>query len=242
MSEPLTFVCWKWAPTRGYRSKFGPETVHALRAMLKRHYRAPHRFVCVTDDARGLDGLETLPLWRDCADVQNPFGAHNPSCYRRLKAFSAEAGAWFGPRFVSMDLDTVIVADVTKLFDRPEDFVIWGESDFPRTTWYNGSLWMLRAGTRTQVWTQFDPARSPHVTKLVNARGSDQGWMSYILGPKEATFTKEDGVYSYRKDVLPRGGVLPNDARIICFHGHVDPWSRPAQQLDWVRQHWGLAS
>lgn len=242
MTQPLTFVCWKWKPSTRYRSQFGPGAVLALKRMIATHYRREHRFVCVTDDPTGLEGVETFPLWTDLANVPNPSGAHNPSCYRRLKAFSAEAEQWFGPRFVSMDLDTVVVADITTLFDRDEDFVIWGESDFPNTTWYNGSLWLLRAGTRTRVWTEFDPARSPHITKLVNARGSDQGWISYLLGPNEATFGKDDGIFSYRKDVVPRSGVLPKGARVICFHGHVDPWMPEAQRYEWVIKHWGKAS
>jgi hypothetical protein len=137
-----------------------------------------------------------------------------------------------------MDLDTVIVADVTTLFDRPEDFVIWGESDFPKTTWYNGSLWLLTAGSRRQVWETFNTG-SPLLTRRANARGSDQGWISYVLGPKEATFGRQDGVYSYRKDILKMDGVLPENARIICFHGKVDPWAPEGQVWPWVQEHWG---
>ena len=81
-----------------------------------------------------------------------------------------------------MDLDTVIVNDITPLFDEDVDFRIWGESDFPQTQWMNGSLWMLRLGARPQVWTRFDPRTSPQEAKLAGARGSDQGWLSYVLG------------------------------------------------------------
>lgn len=239
---PITFLCWRWKPTAGYRSTYKPETVHALRAMVARHYAAPHRFLCVTDDTAGLEGIETFPLWPDGANLRNPHGGHNPSCYRRLKAFSADAREWFGERIVSLDLDTVIVRDIQPLFDRAEDFVIWGESDFPRTQWFNGSLWYLRAGTRTQVWTQFDPKHSPKIAAAAGARGSDQGWISYILGPKEATWGRRDGVYSFRKHILPTGGHLPSDARIVNFHGNVDPWSQSAQRLHWVREHYGVAA
>jgi len=235
---PLTFVCWRWQPSKGYRSTFGPETVYALREMLTRHYHRPFRFVCVTDRPADLPGVETIPLWSDCAQVPSPIGHSYPSCYRRLKVFAADAGQVFGERLVSIDLDTVIVGDVTPLFDRPEDFVIWGETDYPAQQWYNGSLWMLKTGTRTKVWTEFDEKTSPARAMRAGCRGSDQGWLSFILGRTEATWTSKDGVYSFRKQVCRMGGTLPADARLVSFHGKVDPWSYRAMQFPWVKAHY----
>ena len=238
MSEPLTFVCWRWRPPTGYRSTFGPETVYALRDMIRRHYDRPHRFVCVTDEPEALRGIETIPLWADCANIPSPIGHSYPSCYRRLKVFAPDAGDLFGPRLVSIDLDMVIVRDITPLFDRPEDFVIWGESDFPKTTPYCGSLWMLKTGSRPQVWTEFDRKSSPKRAWQAGCRGSDQGWISFILGPKEATWTRKDGVYSYRKHITQMHNHLPADARMVVFHGKTDPWSHKARQIPWIAQHY----
>lgn len=238
MSDDLTFVCWRWKPAQGYRSTFGPETVHALKQMIARHYARPHRFVCVTDEPEALPGIETIPIWPDHANLQSPIGHSYPSCYRRLKVFAPDAGERFGPRLVSIDLDVVIVSDITSLFDRPEDFVIWGESDFPKTTPYCGSLWMLKTGTRPQVWTQFDRKSSPKRAWQAGCRGSDQGWISFILGPNEATWTRKDGVFSYRKHIAPAGNTLPSNAKMVIFHGKVDPWSYKAQAIPWVREHY----
>lgn len=240
MSEPLTFVCWRWQPAPGYRSTYPPETVYALQAMVRRHYQAPHRFVCVTDEPEALHGVETVRLWDDCATIPSPFGHSYPSCYRRLKLFAPDAGVVFGSRVVSIDLDTVIVGALEPLVDRPEDFVIWGESDFPHTTPYCGSLWMLRTGTRPQVWTTFDPATSPKQAWNAGCRGSDQGWLSYVLGPHEATWGKKDGVFSWRKDLAPVGGDLPPTARLVAFHGKHDPWNYRLQQVPWIRSHYPM--
>lgn len=240
MTAPLTFVSWRWKSPVGYRSVFTPDTVYALREMVRRHYPHPHRFVCVTDEPKEIPGIDAIPMWEFGAAIPSPFGRHNPSCYRRLRVFAPEAGQLFGERLVSIDLDTVIVGDLTPLFDRPDDFVIWGESDFPRTTWYNGSLWMLRTGTRTRVWTEFDEETSPAKAARAGARGSDQGWISYILGSHEATWGRKDGVYSFRKHIFPVGGALPADARVVCFHGNVDPWSYRAQHFAWIREHYPM--
>lgn len=235
----MTFeiVTFKWKPPRHYRSKFGPETVNTMRSMLERHCPKPHRLTCITDDPDGIDPrVRIVPLWGDHAGVRNPCGAHNPSCYRRLKLFSKEAREIIGERFAVMDLDTVIVGDMSPIFDRTEDFLIWGDTH--PTTWYNGSLWILTAGARAHVWEEFDPADSPRQSRRAGHFGSDQGWISYRLGPNETILRKEDGVYSYRNHIQPNGGVLPENARIVMFHGKHDPWHPCSQQVPWVREHY----
>lgn len=244
----LEVVCWKWRPARTYRSTFDASTVNTLRSMVARNLRLPHRFTCITDDPRGIDGdVRVIPLWNDFASVPNPSNARNPSCYRRLRMFSAEAREVIGERIVSMDLDVVITGDLTPLFDRPDDFVIWGGQTVqpgtrgPVYSWYNGSLMMLRAGTRTKVWTEFDPARSPALANRAGCRGSDQGWIAYCLGKNEPVWGTSDGVFSFRNHVLPSKGILPKGARFVAFHGAHDPWHRNVQrEHPWVADHyWG---
>lgn len=236
----ITVVCWRWKAPYRFRSTYTPATVFALRRMVAEHYAAPHRFVCVTDDPRGLDGIETIPIWREGLQILPPEGLKWPSCYVRLRAFSIEALGWFGERYVSLDLDTVITGDLTPLFERTEDFVIWNETDWPGVQHYNASIWLHTPGTRTQVWEQFDPRRSPREAYKAGGRGGDQAWISHILGPGEAVFTPADGVLSYRRHIEANGGRLPAGARIVNFHGVVDPWNPVAQALPWVREHYGV--
>jgi len=233
----LSVVTWFWKPPATYRSQFSVTHVNVLRSMVARHYTAPHRFVCVTDSPKGLDtGITVIPDWKDFATLQSPHGGHNPSCYRRLRAFAPDIDAVFGKRFVSLDLDTVITGDLTPLWDRPEDFVAWGETN-PKS-FYNGSMFLLRAGTRAKVWDSFDPKRSPLEAKSAGKFGSDQGWLSYCLGKGEATWTTADGVYSYNVHLRNKSTTLPANARIVMFHGSRDPWGPEGQSLSWVREHW----
>lgn len=235
MTPPLTVICWRWRPSPGYRSKFGPETVRILRNMVKRHYPHPHRFVCVTDHPSEIDkGIETIPLWKEWGDIPSPHGGHNPSCYRRLRMFSPDAEALFGKRFVSLDLDTVIVGDLSSLWNRPEDFVMWGETD-PRS-YYNGSMLLMTAGARPQVWERFNPKTSPQEAKAAGRFGSDQGFISHVLGPGEATWRERDGVLSYRLHLGSGSRPLPPHAKVVMFHGGTDPDSPRAQRHQWVRK------
>lgn len=234
----LTVVCWKWTPAPGYRSQFGPQTVNVLRSMVRRNYRKPHEFVCVTDDAKGIDpAIRIVPLWNDHSGVPSPHGKGNPSCYRRLKAFSPEAASIIGPRFVSLDLDCVITGDMVPVWDIKDDFCIWGDTS-PNTP-YNGSMFLLTAGSRRQVWEQFDPVNSPRLAIQKGYFGSDQAWIGACLGEHERKWTKADGVYSYRNDVRIKGGYLPAAARIVFFHGQFDPWQPEIQRRHpWVRNNW----
>lgn len=233
----LSVVCWRWAPFKGYRSTYSPETVHTLAAMVRRHYPDPHRFICCTDDPTGIDpSIEIVPIWNDLATVPHPTSPTHPSCYRRLKAFSKEARDWFGKRFVSVDLDCVIMGDLRPLWNRPEDFV--GLAGTQPPTRYNGSMFLLTAGARRGVWEDFNPKYSPGLAKAQGFYGSDQAWLSYKLGPDEATWTVKDGIYSYRLHVQPLDGQLPPDARVVVFNGKRDPWSPDAAKLGWVRAHY----
>lgn len=235
----LTIVTFLWKPKPGYRSKFTTAHVDVLRRMVRRHYQKPHRFVLITDDPKGLTepDIEVFELWQDFARVENPSGRGNPSCYRRLRLFAPQPGRFLGDRFVCLDLDTVIVGDMAQLWDRPDDFLIWksGTSGNP----YNGSMFMLRAGARPKVWTDFDPVWSPIETRRAGLYGSDQAWIALSCGPHEKTWTAEDGVLSFRLNVERVTGKQPPHARIIFFHGNGDPWDQPIQKrYPWVKAAW----
>lgn len=236
MSAGLSFITWRWTPPKGYRSTFGPDTVNTLKKMVDRHYPSPHRFLCVTDDSKGIDAaVEIVPPWNDFAGLLNPSGPRNPSCYRRLRMFAPDIASVFGPRFVSLDLDIVITGDLRPLVDRTEDFIIWG--DVNPKTFYNGSFLLMTAGARSQVWENFDPKRSPHASRSAGHFGSDQAWISHCLGKGEQTWTTADGVYSWRNHLQPKR-ELPSNARMVIFHGHEDPWGSGPKTLPWVRTHY----
>lgn len=126
---------------------------------------------------------------------------------------------------------------MSAVWNRPEDFVIWGNTN--PTTQYNGSMFMMTAGARKQVYDTFDPIKSPRMTIQSRNFGSDQAWISLCLGAGESRWTEEDGVYSFRNQIAPKGGSLPRNAKIVFFHGQYDPWQeRIRKQFRWVREHY----
>lgn len=239
MSDPLRVVTWLWKPIPRYRSDFNAERVNMFYKMIARHLHMPYEPVCITNMPQGIDpGIRIIPLWDDLCEVASPHGGKTPSCYRRLKAFAPEMEQIIGPRFISMDLDVVIIDDITPLLSRTEDFIIWGS--VLRTTQYNGSMWMMNAGARKEVWEDFDPITSPIKTLKAGLHGSDQAWFCYRLGKLEAQWTPEkDGVYAWRSDIKRRRYKLPDDARIVFFQGNCDPWEPYPQQMSpWIKDHY----
>jgi len=232
-------VTWKWEPMRRYRATFTAEHVNTLAAMVRRSYPRKVNVICVTDQADGIDrSVEVIPDFRDFVEVPSPHGGKNPSCYRRLRMFHPEIASVFGKRFVSIDLDMVLIGDVSSVWDRPEDFVAFGDTNPQPGSHYNGSMMLLTAGSRPQVWNTFDPQTSPEQSRRAGSWGSDQGFISYTLGGGEAKWGKKDGVYSYRNHLASDPYTLPDNAKVVSFHGALNPWSPEVQHLSWVAQHY----
>ena len=233
----ISVVTFKWRKP-GYRTAYTSDHVNTLYSMVARHCSMPFRFICITDDAEGIRSeVECFPLGDYYRDLKNPtFPAWGPNGYPRLPAFSVDFARIAGERFVSLDLDALIISDPAPLWDRPEDFVIYRHGPGGH---YNGSMWMLRTGSRPQVWEDFDPVRSPKLASAAGNRGSDQGWIQYRLGKDEATWTEKDGVYSYRSDLRCGARRLPDDARIVFFWGWPKPWEPEAQRRSpWIQEHY----
>lgn len=230
----LAVVCWLW--NDGSRD-FRPQHAATVARMFRRHLPVEHRFVCITDDAKeikGVDVMPTPPAARELAKLRTPEGARFPSCYRRLWIFSDEARA-IADRVLLVDIDVLLLRDVSPLVDRTEDFVGWQ----PSASWgqvferVGGGLYLLRTGTRTDVLERFKGASSIAEARAAGYRGSDQAWLSYVLKGCPV-YGPEAGIYSIR-DMDNGRRLPPSDARLVQHNGTRKPWSSP---VPWVRRAW----
>lgn len=223
----VSFVCWLW---KGWRPIYTAAHVNRLHAMLAKHMSGDWKLTCITDDARGID-CETFPLWilpRAKIPHRTDVGAKVvPDCYSRLRMFESATGKYFGERFVSIDLDCVILQDLAPLFDNDYDFVA-SKGYRSRVC---GSMWQLRAGAHAHVWDSYDPVKSPKIiaaTTHTDAQdriwplsGSDQAWMSLRM-PHAPLWTEADGVYQFME--LKPQRIVPENARVVFFAGKNKPW------------------
>lgn len=180
----------------------------------------PHRIACVTDIPEGIDPrIEIIAPPGDFLDITNPrWGNGKPQCYRRLSMFRRDAAEIFGERFVCMDIDCCISGPLDPLFDRDEDLVLFKGTSRHRP--YNGSMMLIRAGCRPQVFEDFSQAGALESGRLFC--GSDQAWLMHKLGSGEAVWDERDGVHWYRSAASRR---LRNERpRVLFFPGSVKPW------------------
>jgi hypothetical protein len=227
----LTVVGWLWR-NADCMTQYGVEHAKTWARMIDRHLTLPHRFVLATDYPREkwneFDPLiEPLELWDDWRELKNKtWGQQRPHCYVRLKAFSGKAREFFGDRFVSIDLDCVVIKNLDALFDRDEDFLIFRRQQLTpkdKLNFYQGSMWMMHAGAREFIWTDFKGEES--IRAAAGYMGSDQAWLRHRLSPDEAGWTAEDGVYGLPQ-LLRQGfdSQPPENARIVFFYDAKKPW------------------
>ncbi len=230
---PLTVCCWKWG------RRFSALHVNVLRAALERHLQIPFVLICITDDRAGLDPrIVVVPMPTTFAST--------PRCRRRMQQFDRDFSRSLGDRLLYIDLDVVIVRDLTDILSRLEPIVGWkvGHAGV-----YSGSFLLADAGALHGAWAQYaaDPDGYP---VRVQPRGvpSDQAMLNHYIAtqPPIGTWTEADGFVTYygagyerleHLGVGPTHRELPEEARIVVL-GSADLEVLQDDTYPWVREHW----
>lgn len=230
----LKVVCFLWKHKEGFKLpssvQYTYKHVNVLQEMVKQNLKIPHEFICITDMPEGIK-CRTIPLWDKCRSLGG--------CYNRLYVFSKDMKDLIGERFVCMDIDCLVVGDLTPLFARKDPFVINSYNPLPQEKnpidqFYNGGMFMMDAGARDSLWSSFDPKVTPlYLEKQKQKRnciGTDQAWIRMHLGKGEARWSKEDGISEARYFTS-----LPRNQRIVFFAGNRDPSTTP-----WAASYWRM--
>lgn len=251
--DKLPIILWSWG------GKFPDAYLETMKAMLKRGLDMPHRFVVISDSKATREhfhaqGDQVVPLWSDLRE--------KGKCLVRLKVFDNSFRQIVPePRFAWIDIDMVIVRDVTPIFARTEPFIMSGVELPPQPL--NGSLLIVDHGVAPEIFTEFDYNKWQNNVRGRGLRygGSDQAWIAIKANEKITKITREDGLYSYRDNVCPRdqwgyaswvarnlvgplgheptGGPMPKGARMIQCNGPHSPWNPDKQKLSpWIMEHW----
>jgi len=226
----ITVLSWLWSQPQG-RTKFTVGHVAIWADMVRRNLSMPHRIACVTDQTVPF-GVERIDPPREFEDIQPKWGPRKPNCFRRLSMFRRDAAKLFGERFVCMDLDCVIGGPLDPLFDREDDFIIFKGTHESRP--YNGSMMLLTAGCRPQVYERFDQTGADVSGERFH--GSDQAWIAHVLGPNEETWGEADGVWHFHRYLQRARKVEPT---ILFFPGKRKPWEL-AQVFPWMRENYRI--
>lgn len=216
MTEKLLVLTWLWTQAGG-RATYTARHVNIWADMIGRHLDVDHEVACVTDMPEGINPrVRIIPPPGDFVDVEIPTWRHGrPRCHRRLALFRPDAAELFGAdRVLNCDLDVVVCDALAPLLGGGEDFRIARGTASSRA--FNGSLFMLRLGSRPRVYTEFTPERAAAAGQ--KHVGSDQSWMAKCLAG-EKTWGPEDGVvWWHQRYLAPK-------PRMVTFPGELKPWS-----------------
>lgn len=195
--KKYTILTWLW---RKEHSRFVYTAQHVNRAykQLKENLTIPFEFACVTNIPQGIESdVRIIPLPTEFDGIQvcdwNTPRRGLPQCYRRLKMYDPKAAEYFGAdRWASIDLDFTAWRNADDIFTREEDFIIARGQAKNRP--YNGSLQIITAGARPQVYEKFNVEEVRRANEM-GFIGSDQAWIIFCLGYLEKTLGEEDGIY-----------------------------------------------
>lgn len=206
--------------------------------MLERHLHIAHELVCVTRDSAGIDPRVRI--------VKPPID-NSPRCRRRMWQFGKERVAEFGSRMLCLDLDVVIVDNITPLAIRAEPIVMWkvGYAGV-----FSGSFHLSDTGALDGAWQAYraSPEGFPASCKEQNA--SDQAmlntWLKRTSTPV-AQWTERDGIYTWfggerykpfqNLGMGPDQPNLPQGARVIVL-GSSDKGVMDEGRYPFVVEHW----
>lgn len=257
--EPVTVACVKWGP---WCAPHGSDYVNRLFHSVQRNLQAPFKFVCLTDDASGLEaGMETRRL----PDNLRGGWWSGPYANRDLRHFR---GLFALPYLLMKPWDRreLIQEDKQKTW-RPIDLIGWWNKiylfkscvlegrviyfdldtaitgDITPLVAYDGSFAILRDFNRPQNFGSgvmlWDASTGGDIwdefvrAGCPNLRRGDQVWIQSRRPEAELLQDLFPGHFVSYKGHCREG--LPESARVVCFHGS----PRPHEVADeWMTRHW----
>ena len=151
-----------------------------------------------------------------------------------------------------LDLDVVIVDDITPFFEVPGEFLIIHDWKRPWRITGNSSVYRFELGRHPDVLVKFRAEFEAIRAKFRN----EQAYLSDEMQAKGMLkYWDESWCASYKYHCIPRwpsnywrAPFIPKDARILIFHGVMNPpdalagrsngnW-RHARPAPWIADHW----
>lgn len=244
----------RYIVTLKWGDRYGPEYVNRLASAVRRHTKSPVTVMCFTDDATGIDAsVEIHPI----PEIELP-AEEKVTGWRKLCLFRPDLPIEGLGLFI--DLDVVITGPLDEFFSfgDEEDIPIIHNWLPPHKTWFrpdpmigNSSVFRYKLNQCRFVWDQFHNEKE---WALANFR-PPQSYLTHCIRP-HMKFWPAEWVRSFKRHCRPVFPLnlfvepkLPQDARIIAFHGKPDPDEAAAgytgkrlnhrsKPAGWINQHW----
>lgn len=195
--------------------------------MVKRNLTIPFEFICFTDDSTNIiPEVQTMPLIDE--KLRGWWGKIS---YFKSPLFDLEGTV------LALDLDLIIVDNIDCFFEHPGNFCIAKDRDSRNGN--NTSVIRFEIGKHPDIYNdlkinQKDICTGEPGEKLERKRyWGDQVWITEKR-PTAINFPSE-WIRSYKWDCLDKQGkmIIPQNCKIILFHGTPNPKDVEQQLRDW---------
>lgn len=229
-SEVRQVVCMKWG------TRYGVEYVNRLYATVRHHVAGRLRFVCLTDDPRG---LRPEVEHHDCPEVDLP-PPYDRTGWRKISLFAPPerlfgmAGDW-----LFLDLDVVVTGPLDDLFTfAPEARIVvmrnWTQ---PGRGIGNTSVYRFRPGADAYLLETLHAEWD----RVLREHRNEQTYVSRTA--RSLAFFPDPWCLLYKVHCVPawparfwRAPALPPTARVVAFPGSPDPHEAAAGR--WPERRW----
>lgn len=243
MNEQKRYIlCMKWG------QKYGAQYVNRLYSMVKRHLTLPFEMVCLTDNSDGIDpAIACYPI----PPLDLPQGAPERG-WNKLSTFAADLYGLQG-QALFLDLDVVIVGNMDDFFTVEGAFCVIHDWKRPWRITGNTSVYRFTIGAFPDVLPYF----RAHYADIVRRFRNEQAYLSWFIDKhyQQLRYWPKAWCKSYKYHCLRplpfalwQPPVLPDDAKIIIFHGEINPpdaivgrggkWYRHVLPSTWIAEHW----
>lgn len=241
-------ICLKWG------DRYGPDYANALFRAVTQNLNETFRFVCFTDCAEGIDdGVEIFPIPEiDLPEDKKITG------WRKLCLFRDDLPLT-GP-CLFLDLDIVVTGDLDPFFQYgdPDCIPIIHNWISRRKAWSgrdpkigNSSVFRFQANQCRFIWDQFHEEKDWALTNFQ----PPQSYLTHCIRD-QMIFWPDEWVRSFKQHCRPpfplnyfRQPQVPENARIVAFHGRPDPdealrgysGKKPHHRslpATWIGQYW----
>lgn len=229
-------------------SLYGSEYVNRLYSMVNRNLSYEFNMVCFTDDEAGItDKVQCFAI----PEMDLPSNLPE-RMWKKLTTLKSDLYGLKG-RALFLDLDIVIVDNIDCFFDVDGEFRII--KDHSWRSWRitgNSSVYRFDIGKHGYVFdnfiANFDAIKERHrneqeyLTQIIYDRGKLQYWDKSWCPSFKYDCISRFPLAVWKKPVIPEG------AKIIIFHGEINPhkaikggrgkWYRYVRAAPWVADYW----
>lgn len=255
-SDFITCATIKWGDL------YSAADVNKLFNAVKRNSRKKIRFYCMTESREGLDpDILWLPLVeqsyeKKMLDTQK-ITYHKRGALRKIALFNPEIYQDLDDVVLVLDVDVLIVKNIDELLDHAPGQVVMRKpfgSDPKPFSFGQGSIIKVEPKRHDFLYQNMKEMTEKMVFM---ANGSEQSYTSISAAARGLlSFYPDAWIVSFKYHCRPKKPLnlihsprLPDEARIVCFHGKPDIkeavhgyrgkfWER-TKPASWIQDHWG---